>query len=201
MPQLQPDLFGNMRGEGGKKNIQRLQDLPLVAFQVGQFVDAYHECRHRRVEREALDIASDLAYGVMEDLQFQPGWSPCGNVEISILIIKQPPVFLQETENSFDALGVPGLGQFYRTQEHLIHPQGIGAIFDNQVIGALHVVLGFRHFLDLPAADIFSIFQDEFGIFEIRPPLSESFRIENVIVDQFDIHMQRRGVVLVFQIV
>ena len=57
----------------------------------------------------------------------------------------------------------------------------------------------FRHFFNGPATDVFTVFENKFGIGIIRHPFSEGFCVQNVVLDDVDIYMDLGCFVLTFQ--
>ena len=113
---------------------------------------------------------------------------------------EQSPELFQEAVYAVDTVRIPGLGLFYRAEEHLIHTQRIRTVFLYNHIGINHVEHGFAHLFNSPAADVFAVFQDKLCGSVLRTPCLECFRVENVVGHDVDIHMERGSVVLVFQI-
>ena len=59
---------------------------------------------------------------------------------------------------TIDAVGVPRLAGFYRTEEHFIQAKRVGTILFDDHIGINHVEHRLRHLLNGPPADVFTIF-------------------------------------------
>jgi hypothetical protein len=90
--------------------------------------------------------------------------SASGYLEVALFGVEQPPVLAQEVVHAGDAVGVPGLSIRKRSQEHLVHPQRVGAEAGHHVVRVHHVEPTFRHFFYFRTTDVFAVFQDEFGI-------------------------------------
>ena len=97
-----------MRGERGKEDDKRLQNTPLAAFQVVKFIDSYHKGTHCRIEREGLYVSMDLAYQLVQDLEFRRQRLLVRNNKAVFPLIQSPQPF-QEPVNPVNSLGVPWL--------------------------------------------------------------------------------------------
>ena len=116
-----------------------------------------------------------------------------------VSVIEEPPELPQEAAHSVNALGIPRLGLLDRAEEHLVKSQGISTICVADIIRVDDIEHRLAHLLDRPAADIFPVFEDEFGIGIFRPPFSEELRVEPVVVDKVDVHVDFGGLIGVLE--
>ena len=98
-----------------------------------------------------------------------------------------------------NAVGVPWLRLFYRTEEHLVQTQCVSTVFLYYHVGIDDVEHRLRHLLNSPSAYILSVFQYKFGIVVFRSPCLEGIDVENVVLHDVDINVYWSSLVLVFQ--
>ena len=196
-----PKLFGDVRREGGEDDDERLEDGALRAFQSAQLVHANHEGADGGIVREVLDIVGHFLNQFVERLELFGSRFAIRHLQRILVAIEQPPELLQETVHAVDAVRIPRFGLLDRTEEHFIETKCIGTVlFDNHI--RIHdIVHRLRHLLDRPAADVLAIFQDKFRIIVFRTPVLEGFDIQDIVRDDIHIHVERRNIVLVFQII
>ena len=119
--------------------------------------------------------------------------------ELSVAAIEQVPHLLQETMYTVYTVGIPWLRQFNRAEEHFVHTQCICSEAVYNHIGVNHVIHRLTHLFDSPSANVFSIFQYEFGCVIFRTPVLESLNIENIVLHNVYVYVDRSNIVLVFQ--
>ena len=193
-----PQFLGNVWCEGGNEHCERLKYCTFVALESCQVVGTDHESADAGVEREAFDVFGNLLYGLVEHLEFCLGRFFVADAEGVAVVVIETPELLEEAEHTLNTFGVPRLGLFDRTEEHLVHAQGVSAISGYKVVGVLDVIHRLRHLFYLPATDIFAILQLKLGIFELGTPLTEAFDVEYIIVNYVDIDMDRHNAVHIF---
>lgn len=93
----------------------------------------------------------------------------------------------------------PGLALFERPEEHLVQPQGIGAVAVDNVVGIDHVEHRLRHLLHGPSTHIFSILKHKLGIGILRTPCTETLGVQYVVGHNVDIDMYRCHIVVVLE--
>ena len=110
------------------------------------------------------------------------------------------PQFLQETVHTVDAVGVPRLAGFNRTEEHFIEAKCVGTVALYNHIRVHHVEHRLRHLLNSPTTNIFSLFKNKFGIFKFWSPCAEFVDVEHIVAHNVHIHVNRRNIIFIFQI-
>ena len=131
-----------MGGEG----IQEHQEIPIFlpsdGAGVGDLVQEAHHRRNGSIIFQVLNVLGDFFDGLMEGrLQLFAVAIP---VNDGILQIPDP---LQEPLAAPDGVHAPGSRFLKVSHEHLIEPQGIGAVFPDDVVGIDDVSTGFAHLL------------------------------------------------------
>src|SRR5690606_38685341 len=121
-----PQFFCDMRCKGRQYDRERLKDSALVAFQRRKLIGTDHELTDGRIEREPVDVVGHFADGLVENPQFLRRCRSIAYVELTILVVKQVPEFSKELIYTINSVGTPGFGYFKRSQEHLVHTQGVG---------------------------------------------------------------------------
>ena len=74
-------------------------------------------------------------------------------LSLALLVHEQAPHAAQEAIDPFHALGVPGLHHLQRAHEHLVEPERIGAILDEDVVRVDDVAARLGHLLAVLAED------------------------------------------------
>ena len=200
MAEQRPEFLGDVRRVGRHQDTKRLQDGTLAALGVREFVGADHERADRRIEGEALVVLLDFLDGLVQGFPFGLCRFFSGNREVALSIKIEFPELADEAGHALDAVSIPRFGHLHRTKEHLVHAQGVSAVFLHQVIGVLHIVFRLRHLLDLPATDVLSVFEDELGVLEVGHPVFEGLDVEDVVVHNIDVHVDRRGFVFLAEV-
>ena len=112
-----------------------------------------------------------------------------GQNQLPVAVEEQPPEPAQELMHAVDAVRIPRLVLFERAEEHLVHPQRIGPVIADDVVGVDDVVHRFRHLLDGPTANVFPVFEHEFGVGVLGHPFAERVQIEHVVAHDVDVHV------------
>ena len=99
-----------------------------------------------------------------------------------------------------DAVRVPRLGLLYGTEEHLVHAERVGTVFLDNHIRVHHVEHGLAHLLYRPSADVLAVFEDELCRVVFGTPCLEGFHVQHIVRYDVHVHVERGGVVLVFQV-
>ena len=111
-----------------------------VGFRAGAvLVAGIHEDHHLAdggVEAQGLKVSADLFHGLVED-PVQGAVAFGGDV---LLVGEEGPDPVQELPGAFHTLGTPGLGDFQRSHEHLIQPEGVRAVLFHDIAGIDHVL-------------------------------------------------------------
>ncbi len=109
------------------------------------------------------------------------------------LVEEEAPEFTQESEYAFDALGIPGFALFDGAEEHLVHAERIGAVPGNEVVWIDGVVEAFAHLFRFRAAEVFTFFEDEFGIGIFGAPFFKCVEVEFSPIYNVDVDVDRGG--------
>ena len=134
MSQYVPQFFANVRSERSKRDDELFQNLFLTAFQVEKLVYANHECTDRGIVRELLNVTGHLLDKFVEAFQF---FLRCRFVRHQIFIraaVEQRPEFADKAVYTIDTVCIPGLGLFYRAEEHFVHTKCVRTVFLNNHI-------------------------------------------------------------------
>ena len=111
---------------------------------------------------------------------------------------EQAPQFSQKAMHTINSVGIPWFRLFQRPEEHFVQTQSVSSIFLNYIIRIHHIVHRFRHFLNCPTANIFTIFKNKFGSFIFRIPVFEFLNIQYVIRNNIYIAMNLSCFILIF---
>ena len=103
--------------------------------------------------------------------------------------------------HAVNAVRIPWLRLLNRTKEHFIQTQCIRAILLDNHIWIHHVEHRLRHLLDCPTTNVLAILQDEFGVVIFRTPCLKCLDIQHIVRYDIYIHVERRHVILIFQII
>ena len=101
--------------------------------------------------------------------------------------------------HAVDTVRIPRFALLERSEEHFVHPQRIGTVIFNDMIGIHHIEHRLRHLFDRPAAQVFTVLENKFRIGELGTPGPERLQIEQVVAHDVHIDMNLLGIVLVFQ--
>src|SRR5690606_14883445 len=85
-----------------------LQNAAFVAFQVRQLIHANHECRHRRLEREPLNVVRHFLYDLMQCLQFRLGGRLIADGKVAFRIVDELPKLPEQLVYAFNSAWVGG---------------------------------------------------------------------------------------------
>ena len=191
-----PKLFGHVRRIWGDQSRQRLKQCPLVGFGFGEFIHTDHHGADHSVPAQAIQVFSDFFDRFVQSaFPFRRGL-PVVNQDFAIGSAVQSTQLPQKPMNPVDALGVPRLGLFQGSKEHLVAPEGVSPITLDEVIGVLDVEFGLGHLLHLAPTSVFAFFiEGEFSIGEFRSPRPKSIEVKDVILNQRDVDVQTLGAV------
>ena len=114
-----PQLFGDVGGEGSEEHCQGLKYGTRMALLLRKLVDADHEGGHGGVVAERLDVGRHLLDELVEALERVGRGSVVGHKPL-IALPEEAPEAAQEAVHTVDAVGVPRLALFERTEEHLV---------------------------------------------------------------------------------
>ena len=146
MAQHLPQLFGDMRREGSKKDDRRLDGFSVYGAvaalgQVNELVVVLHETGDDRIQAEALQSLGNIVDHAVAGLHHI-------RRRFDILLNtgdSQVPESLQETGNTVDSSVVPLGIQFRRSYKQLVHSEGIAAVILHQIVRGNHIALGLAH--------------------------------------------------------
>ena len=153
MAEFMPQLLADVRREGCDHDDSRFQSLPvhaaLLLRQGEQVVVALHETGDDRVQAEVLKSLGDRVDHLVARADHL-----AGGLDVLILILHDQVVEpAQEAVYAVDASVVPLRIQLGRTDEQLVHAQGIAAVILHQLVRGNHVALGLAHLDAVLAGD------------------------------------------------
>ena len=131
--QLMVDLLGYVRGKGGQEHGEGFHHLLGDGTPGQEVAHGDHEGADGGVEGEAFDVVGDFLDGLVDELELLLVGRGVGAG------LGEFPEFFEETEYTFDAVGVPGLGLLDGAEEHLVEAEGVGTVARHKVVGVLDV--------------------------------------------------------------
>src|SRR5690606_37842324 len=163
-----------MRCKGRQYDRERLKESEIVAIQRRKLNGTDHELTDGRIEREPVDVVGHFADGLVENPQFLRRCRSIAYVELTILVVKQVPEFSKELIYTINSVGTPGFGYFKRSQEHLVHTQGVGTVLCHNIVGVDYIVLCLRHLFNFRVASEFALLvRDDRCRLQFRSPFPE----------------------------
>ena len=83
---------------------------------------------------------------------------------LALLVHEQAPHAAEKAIDAFHALGAPGLHHLQRAHEHLVEPERVGAVLDQDIVGVNDVAARLGHLLAVFAEDQALVNEPEKGL-------------------------------------